>query len=62
MSKELGDKTPRTPPSAGGSLSEGLSEKQKITESPDSLGMGRDEATGKPKGPQKGSMGGQRVA
>jgi len=57
-----GDKSPRKPPSSGASLPMGLSQQAKITESPDALGMGRNEANGKPKGPQKGSLGGQRVA
>lgn len=56
-----GDKSHRQPPSSGASLPMGLSERAKITESPDALGMGRNESNGKPKGPQKGSMGGQRV-
>lgn len=57
-----GDKSPRPIPSSGASLPEGLSEKVKITESPETLGMGRDEATGKPKGPQKTTSGGQKMA
>lgn len=58
--KDKGDKTSRR----GGSndIAKGLSHQQKITETPESLGMGRNETSGKPKGPQKGSMGGQRVA
>lgn len=53
MSNNTGDKTPRTPPSSGASLPHGLSEKVKITESPESLGMGRNESNGKPMGPAK---------
>ena len=59
---DLGDKAPRKPPSSGASLPAGLSEQAKISESPEQLGMGRDEATGKPKGPQKTTSGGQKFA
>lgn len=62
MSGDKGDKSPRTPPSSGASLPKGLSEQSKITESPEALGMGRDEMNGKPKGPQKTTSGGQRFA
>jgi hypothetical protein len=43
-------------------LPAGLSERVKITESPEALGMGRNETNGKPKGPQKGSLGTQKVS
>lgn len=52
MAKE-NSKTPRQNPSEGSSLALGLSSHKKITESPDQLGMGRNEANGKPKGPDK---------
>lgn len=53
----MNSKTPRNPPSQGSSLPHGLSEHKKITETPDALGMGRNEMTGKPNGPAKGSAG-----
>jgi len=59
---DKGDKSPRKQPSAGASPAEGLSERVKITESPEALGMGRNESNGKPSGPQKGSLGGQKIA
>lgn len=58
MSK--GDKTSRR--DGSNDIAKGLSLQQKITESPDALGMGRNESNGKPKGPQKTTSGGQRFA
>lgn len=57
---DKGDKTSRS----GGSndIMKGLSERQKITETPEALGMGSKESNGLPNGPQKGKLGSQRVA
>lgn len=55
-----GDKKSRA--SGANDPGKGLSERSKITETPDQLGMGRNEANGKPKGPQKTTSGGQRFA
>jgi hypothetical protein len=53
----FGDKSSRSVPSAGQSLSMGLSECYKFdNETPDSLGEGRNDSNGKPMGPQKGSV------
>lgn len=53
----FGDKSPRTPVSAGGDLARGLSCCEPFSdESPSSLGEGRNESTGKPDGPQKGAV------
>lgn len=60
--KDTGDKSPRKMPSAGASVPMGLASQEKITESPEKLGMGIAGASQRPVGPQKGSMGGQRVA
>jgi hypothetical protein len=54
---EFGDKSSRTPPGEGSSLALGLSEQSKFeNEDPDSLGEGRDNATGKPDGPERGAV------
>lgn len=58
MSK--GDKTPRR--TGPNDIDKGLSFRTKITETPDQLGMARNESNGKPKGPQKTTSGGQRFA
>lgn len=53
----FGDKSSRTPPSGGQSLVMGLSECEKFdNEDPDTLGEGRDDATGKPDGPERGAV------
>lgn len=54
---EFGDKSPRRPPSTGSDLVMGLSECESFeAEEPDELGEGRNDATGKPDGPQKGKV------
>lgn len=55
-----GDKSSRR--NGPNDIDKGLSHRQKITETPDQLGMGRNETNGKPKGPQKTNSGGQRFA
>lgn len=45
-------------PSGGSDLSMGLSERVKITETPEQLGEGRNEDNGKPNGPDKSSASG----
>lgn len=53
----FGDKKPRTPESAGSNLAMGLSCCYPFnSESPESLGEGRNVSTGKPDGPQKGKV------
>lgn len=53
----FGDESPRRPPSAGSDLVMGLSECESFeAEEPDELGEGRNDATGKPDGPQKGNV------
>lgn len=53
----FGDASSRTPDSAGGSLAMGLSSCEKFNSTtPDQLGEGRDDATGKPDGPQRGPV------
>lgn len=53
----FGDKSPRRPPSAGSDLVMGLSECTSFeAEEPDTLGMDRSDATGKPDGPEKGKV------
>lgn len=53
----FGDESPRRPPSAGADLAMGLSECGSFeAEEPDDLGEGRNDATGKPDGPQKGKV------
>ena len=58
---DKGDKTSRVAPSTGASLPKGLTYQAKITESPESLGMGSKESNGLPNGPQKGKLGSQRI-
>jgi hypothetical protein len=54
---EFGDKSSRRPPSTGQSLVMGLSSCEDFhDEDPDELGEGRDDATGKPDGPQRGKI------
>lgn len=53
----FGDESPRRPPSTGSDLVMGLSECESFeAEEPDELGEGRNDATGKPDGPQKGKV------
>lgn len=53
----FGDKSSRSVPSAGSNLAMGLSECYGFhDEHPDTLGEGRDDATGKPDGPQRGAV------
>lgn len=53
----FGDKKPRTPDSEGQSLGMGLSCRIPFhDETVESLGEGRDESTGKPDGPEEGSV------
>lgn len=53
----FGDTSPRRPPSRGSDLVMGLSECESFeAEEPDSLGEGRNDATGKPDGPEKGAI------
>lgn len=54
----MGDKTENPIPSKGEDLSLGVSERVGFEgTTPSSLGMGRNEDSGKPDGPQKGSAG-----
>lgn len=54
---DFGDKSSRSIPSKGASLAMGLSEHFSIEgETPDSLGEGRDDSTGKPDGPERGAV------
>lgn len=53
----FGDKTIRKMPSAGADLSLGLSCREAIGDDiEDEIGMGRDESTGKPDGPEMGKV------
>lgn len=53
----FGDKAPRKQPASGGSLDMGLACQYGFeNETPESLGEGRDESTGKPTGPEKGKV------
>lgn len=54
----FGDKTERKMPSGGGDLTLGLSCRQTFhnEDIADELGMGRDESTGKPDGPEMGKV------
>ena len=52
-----GDKTIRKMPSQGADLSLGLSCREPFeNEDPEELGMGRDDSTGKPDGPEMGNV------
>lgn len=54
--KEFGDAKPRSMPSGGGSVTNGLSCQYGFSgESAESLGMGNNEKNGMPIGPQKGT-------
>lgn len=53
----FGDKSMRRTPSEGETLAYGLAERVVFHEAdPDELGQGRDDANGKPMGPQKGKV------
>lgn len=53
----FGDESPRRPPSNGSDLVMGLSECESFeAEEPDTLGLDRNDATGKPDGPAKGNV------
>lgn len=55
--KLFGDASPRNAPSQGSTLCMGLSEQFSFNgTSPDELGEGRNDANGKPTGPQKGAV------
>lgn len=55
--KEFGDESPRRPPSQGSDPACGMSEQYSFeAEEPDDMGLGRNDATGKPDGPQKGKI------
>jgi hypothetical protein len=53
----FGDAMPRKPPSQGSNLSMGMSEQYSFADTtPEELGMGRNDANGKPMGPETGAV------